>query len=223
MNIPLIGVSCPTGDSIADFVAGIDHPVDEVIVVFDGCKKAELPSNPMVGKTLSVALPGRIGHAACWNLAVKSRMKTPHWILATEGVQPSGGVLAEFASTIEKDPSPGIVHASAGDFAAGCWDLFMVSDDIIGIMGLFDETLDDWEFVGADYLMRTAHRPIKKTISLGVTYPNAPARYDEPSAIRQHDYLTKKWGNWTACSPYLHPFGNECFSVGYFPNTIRGQ
>ena len=221
MNIPSIGVSCPTGDSIADFVAGIDHPVDEVIVVFDGCKKIELPSNPMVGKTVPVALPGRIGHAACWNLIVKSRMKSPHWILAVEGVDPKGGSLSEFSSIIARDPSPGIVHASSGDFAAGCWDLFMVSDDIIGIMGLFDENLDDWEFVGADYLMRTAHRPIKKITSLGREYLNAPAHYEESTAIRQHDYLTSKWGEWKACSPHFHPFSNEDFAVGYFPNTMR--
>lgn len=221
MSIPVIGVVCSDGASIQDFVDAIDHPVEELIVVFDGCKRVDLPPNANIGSTIPVELPGSIGHAACWNLIVKSRMKKPHWILATEGVRPCGGVLGKFASTIERDPRPGIVHGSEGDFAAGCWDLFLVSEDIVCIMGLFDENLEDWEFAGADYLMRTVHRPVKKTISLGRPYKNAPARYNEPSSIRQHDYLTSKWGEWKACSPHLHPFGNEDFAVGYFPNTIR--
>jgi len=221
MNIPVVGVACPTGTAAAAFVSEVDHPVDEIIVVFDGCEKIELPSNRFVSRITPVCLPGSIGHAACWNLIIKSRMKSPYWLLAAEGTIPSGGILSEFAAAIERDSRPGIVHASAGDFAAGCWDLFLVSEDIICIMGLFDENLDDWDFAGADYLMRTAHRPVKKTISLGRPYENALAHYDEASAIRQHDYLTSKWGEWKACSPHLHPFGNEDFAVGYFPNTIQ--
>jgi hypothetical protein len=220
MNIPVVGLVSNGGDDTIRFVEAIDHPVDELIVVFDGCEGEHLPSNPMVGKTTPLRVPGKIGPAACWNLVIKARMNSPNWLLAVEGVRLSPGLIGDFSSALDRDPSPGIVHASSGDFSAGCWDLFLIGDDIVGIMGLFDENLLDWEFAGADYLMRTVHRPIKKTVSLGRDYGNAPAPYNEKLSIKNHAYLTKKWGNWSACDPMFNPFGNPDFAVGYFPFIV---
>lgn len=220
MSIPVVGTVVSDPKNFQGFVESIDHPVDMVVAVdITGSRhEAIFCSNPFVKSIKWCGLPGSANPAVAWNLIIKTSMLCRYWVLSRDDVRFGAGLLYELETLMGGESPLGMVHARAGEFGVGVWDLFAIGEDIVQILGLFDENFHNEDFAGADYFFRTSHRPIRKSFSVAAEYTGGSIRTDPVLASRDAGYLESKWSSgWRTCSPNLHPFGNGSFSVSYFP------
>lgn len=241
MSIPVIGV--PVVNSvywITRLVASVDYPVDQLIIINnngrgeidDHLNNLVKMNHPFIKQMKVVHMPANIGVAGSWNLTIKSTMNAKYWVFVNDDVAFKPGCLQEIDDIYNADPDMGMVHPEPGEFEIGTWDCFAISDRIIQLFGLFDENTYPAYCEDADYIMRLAHRPIKKVIGLHHTfyhgYEDSNNYYAEKggsntSKADKHlaeivqnanvlniEYLTRKWGaGWRTLSPTQLPFEKE--------------
>lgn len=237
-SIPVIGAPVVNNPYwISRLIMSVDYPVDEFVIINnngrgeidDELDRLTKITHKFIKKIKVCHLPANIGCAGAWNLIIKSYMLAPYWIIVNDDVAFGAGLLKEMVEIVERDPVVGMVHPNKGDFDIGSWDLFLIRENVVRIFGLFDENTYPAYCEDADYLMRFAHRPIKKVIGLEGTYlhglddrslyykSGSQTEKSEPELKEKLDianlmnieYLTDKWGvGWRNLSPQPHPFGS---------------
>lgn len=246
-KIPVIGTAVVNSSYwISRLIMSIDFPVENFVIINNNGRgeiDEELNSllnlnKKFIDKIKVCHMPANIGCSGAWNLIIKCYMNSPYWIIVNDDVAFGPGLLEEFYDTIEGDRDIGVIHANAGDFNVGSWDLFLISDHIIQNFGLFDENLYPAYCEDADYIMRFMHRPIRRVTSLNSTYYHGhskggdyysneggsqtkksdPSLDEKLTIINQvnFEYMNSKWGeHWRSCSPHLHPFNHETIPISY--------
>ena len=238
-KIPVIGAAVVNSTYwISRLLMSIDYPVENFVIINNngrGQIDEELDrltkmKHKYVDNIKVVHLPSNIGCAGAWNLIIKCYMLAPYWIIANDDVAFGPGLLKEMVDTLNSDPVIGMIHPNAGDFGIGAWDLFLIRENVVKIFGLFDENTYPAYCEDADYIMRMAHRPIRKVVSLQKTYMHGDADsskyYENGSQTQKNEqglkekldhsnelnieYLTKKWGpNWRNLNPTFDVFEGQ--------------
>jgi len=244
-SIPVIGAPVVTNPYwVHRLIMSVDYPVDEFVIINNNGRgeideeldKLKLLSHRFIKKIKVVHMPANIGCAGAWNLIIKSYMMAPYWIIVNDDVAFNSGLLKEMVEIVNNDPVVGMIHPNAGDFDLGSWDLFLMRDIIVKDFGLFDENTYPAYCEDADYLMRFAHRPIKKVVGLNHSYMHGDGDgkdyYEAGSQTRKSnkdleeklllanelniDYLTEKWGEgWRNMVPSYIPYENQNIPITY--------
>lgn len=239
--IPVIGTAIVSNPSwVTRLLMSIDYPVNEFIIINNNGRgeiDEQLNSltkitHKFVKKITVTHLPANIGCAGAWNLIIKSCIMSPYWIIVNDDVSFGPGCLNEMVNYVNDVPDLGIVHGCEGDYSKGSWELFLITECIIKMFGLFDENTYPAYCEDIDYIMRFMHRPIVKKFLTTKYYHGmgSPEDYcvegsqtqkSEPELIEklQHSknlnsqYLTEKWGPcWNTYCPSQFPFGDKDIS-----------
>jgi SAM-dependent methyltransferase len=248
-SIPLIGTAVVTSAFwVSRLIYSVDFPVDE-FVIFNNNGRGELEeelnaltkiNHKFIKKIKVCHLPSNIGCPGAWNMIIKCYMNAPYWVIVNDDVAFEFGALEKMYNYAQ-EPDVGVVHGSCGNFDLGSWELFLIKDWVIQEYGLFDENLYPAYCEDCDYIMRFAHKPVKKKFL--IEHPDdqsmykhgfGPARdYEsqggqtkrsdnelwgklEYANDRNIEYLTEKWGeHWRTCWPTEHPYDNKSIPLSY--------
>jgi GR25 family glycosyltransferase involved in LPS biosynthesis len=238
-KIPVIGA--PVVNStywIHRLIMSVDYPVENFVIINNNGRgeiDAELDrltkiKHKFIDNIKVVHMPANVGCAGAWNLIIKCYMMAPYWIITNDDVAFGPGLLKEMVDALNSDVHIGMIHPNPGDFGIGAWDLFLIRENVVRIFGLFDENTYPAYCEDADYIMRMAHRPIRKIVGLNGKYLHGNADssmyYESGSQTQKNEdglkekldfandlnieYLTKKWGpDWRKMSPNAQAFNGE--------------
>lgn len=253
-KIPVIGTPVVNSSFwVTRLLMSVDYPV-ETFVIINNNGKGELNEDlnrlvqmdhKYIDEIKVVHMPANIGCAGAWNLIIKCYMNAPYWIISNDDVAFKPGLLKNMAEHIDADPVLGMIHPNKGDFELGAWDLFLIRDIIVQEFGLFDENTYPAYCEDADYMMRLAHRPIRKLVGLEPGYLHGEGDssdyYNSGSQTKKTDptletklnfannlnieYLTSKWGEgWRLVQPSENPFGDKPINTTtYDLNFVRSK
>lgn len=253
-KIPVIGAPVVNSSFwIARLLMSVDYPVENFVIINNN-GRGELDEDldrlakidhKYIDKIKVVHMPANIGCAGAWNLIIKCYMNAPYWIITNDDVAFKPGLLQNMVDHIETDPILGMIHPNKGDFNLGAWDLFLIRDIIVQQFGLFDENTYPAYCEDADYIMRTAHRPIRKLVGLEPGYLHGPddsSEYYKSGSQTQKtepeleeklsnannlniEYLTNKWtSGWRYMQPAKNPFESMPINITtYDLNFVRSK
>lgn len=251
--IPVIGTAIVNGIHwLYRLIDSIDYPVDEFIIFNNNGRNQitkELDnisnsSHKFIKKIKICHLPSNLGCSTAWNLIIKSYINSPYWIIANHDVAFTPGFLEKMVNLAE-DSEVGIVHATAGEWHIGSWEIFLIKDFVIQKYGLFDENLYPAYEEDMDYFMRILAdgNSLKRIISVDMPFlhgngdnhihgdiknyaahgsqtknvePEIAPKINYAQHLNQFEYMDKKWTeSWRFCNPCKHPFNNENLPLSY--------
>lgn len=135
-------------DTLSDMVATIDHPVEHLIVIDNGCVVPEdFDAGWWVKRCSVIRMPANLGVAGSWNLGIKASPFSPWWLIANYDLLWPAGALQRMCQQGNRDS----VVLSA---ALPPWCAFMLGDRVVAQVGLFDEAIHPGYFEDADYERR---------------------------------------------------------------------
>lgn len=169
----IIGV--PTlrrADLLARLVASIDHPVEHLVIVDNGRQNLDhIHTPPEVERVTVTRTAGNLGVAGSWNLIIKSTPFAPWWLVVNDDAWFPPGVLAQIVEHARTDA----VCLSA---ASPPWACFTIGEDVIRMVGLFDERFHPAYFEDTDYVRRC------KALGVPIVQTDVPVHHDNSSTIK---------------------------------------
>ena len=148
-SIPVLIVPTLNGhDRLQDMLESIDYPIDQVIVVDNGGTEHQWVKPDWVDTLDVIRLPSNLGVAGSWNLGIKSSPFAEYWFIVNDDVTFAPGSLARFAYEGEW---VGAISLCA-DLSP--WCAFTLGQDVVTVVGLFDEAYYPAYFEDTDYARR---------------------------------------------------------------------
>lgn len=246
-SIPVLGTAIVNGFHwLSKQVASIDFPIDNYLVINNSGddkmssqlnKLSEL-EHPYIKNFKVINLPSNIGCGGAWNLIIKSYIMSPGWLITSNDVSFTPGLLKELASEASREDI-GMVFGKGGDYGLGSYDLFYIKDWVVNAVGLFDENLypaycEDW-----DYILRLQMTPVKTVYDLKAKYyhgdtfdyhesgkqtkrldPELSNKIDK-AWNKNREYMRNKWGDeWEQFKP--KPQAVKPFDLVFRKNKYLG-
>jgi len=217
--IPVLGIPIVNGVHwLKRLLDSVDYPVEKCIIINNNGKEElddELAAvtsgfHPFIKKFYVVTLPGNIGCSGAWNLIIKSAVMADFWIISNHDICFGSGFLQEMVSIYEKTDAE-IIFGEMGAVSGG-FDIFLLSDVIVNICGLFDENFYPAYAEDTDYSIRLIKANAKMDYVKNAKYYHGDKGYAESGSqtwreddslrvpllkanyINQHEYLREKWG-----------------------------
>jgi len=246
-SIPVIGTPIVNGfEWLKRLVDSVDFPVDKFVIINNNGrgelteqlrKLAETP-HKFISKIYLIELPSNLGVAASWNLTIKTNLTAPYWLFASHDIAFTPGLLEEIC-TEAQDPEIEMIHANAGEFGNGAYDLFLLKDKAVQKLGMFDENCYPAYCEDVDYIMRVTRwnwdnpkNNINRLAGLKNPYYHGhgistdPEYYNDGAQTKKHspelnskldqinelnfEYMYEKWGpGWRMTNPQVHLFGRH--------------
>jgi len=138
------------GDLLQSMLDSVDYPVQHLLIVDNGmqCREWFIPN--MVRNVHLLELPSNLGVAGSWNIGVKLFPHADRWMFVSDDVVFEPGGLEHLFD----DSSAGHVVLSS---AWPHWETFVVGENVVRHIGLFDEGIYPANFEDDDYLRRCAY------------------------------------------------------------------
>lgn len=145
-------------DLLYRMVASIDDRVEHLVVIDNGdCVQhgTLLKSTDRAERVSLIKMPANLGVAGSWNLGIKAAPFAPWWMVVNFDVVWPAGSLARFAASADVDA----LTLSGG---APPWCAFIIGENVVRDVGLFDEGIHPAYFEDDDMARRceAAGRPI---------------------------------------------------------------
>lgn len=138
------------GDLLQSMLDSIDYPVQHLLIIDNGMQGGEwFVPNPVRNVHL-IDMPSNLGVAGAWNLGIKLFPHADRWLFASDDVVFEPGGLER----LFEDSSAGHVVLSS---AWPHWESFIVGENVVRRIGLFDEGIYPANFEDDDYLRRCAY------------------------------------------------------------------
>jgi GT2 family glycosyltransferase len=244
-SIPVIGVPIVNGFHwLERLVDSIDYPVDELFVINNNGKgelREELDNlantkHKFIQKINVIHFPSNIGCSGAWNLIIKCYMNAPYWIITSNDIAFTPGLLQELAEK-SQNQTYGVIKGEEFQF-----DLFLIKDWVIQECGLFDENFYPAYLEDCDYYIRLLNKNIpigymeRKYLHGDQGYETSGSqtwRLDPSIADKIHSshasnfyYIAEKWGdNWRDSDwqfhPWQYPYNNENIPVTYTKYDLK--
>tara|TARA_B100002019_G_C21222942_1_gene575771 strand:+ start:112 stop:1008 length:897 start_codon:yes stop_codon:yes gene_type:complete len=176
-KIPVIGVPIVNGlHWLERLVESIDYPVENLIIINNsGDKlfktnlehkvKAWSEKENLIDEIHLLNFPSNMGVPFAWNCIIKSFLLKPYWIICNHDIAFTPGLLSEMHNEAQI-PSVGMVHPCRGNYTQGSFDLFLIKENVIQEIGLFDENFYPAYGEDVDYIMRILNSNIIRTCGL---------------------------------------------------------
>jgi hypothetical protein len=230
-QIPVIGVPIVNGVHwLRRLIDSIDYPVKDFFIINNNGKDEiteELNQlvnikNNFIEKIKVCHLPSNLGVADSWNLIIKSYMMEPYWIICSNDVSFTPGLLKEMVEK-SKNEEVGIVQPN-GHKGLGSYEFFLLKDFVVEKCGLFDENLYPAYSEDVDYILKAKKHNIKKMFLESPFFHGETQNYSETGSqtwrlnldikekvdtvhwLNKEKYLTEKWGE--NYEKYLHNDNN---------------
>lgn len=137
-------------DLLKKMLASIDHPVGLLLIV-NNHPSANFEGTHVIPDCVAeyrvLNMPANLGCAGSWNLGIKMTPFAPWWLVASDDVVFQPGALKKFAGECNPDRLTLSVEWPH-------WQFFGVGENVVELVGLFDENLFPANFEDDDYLRR---------------------------------------------------------------------
>ena len=199
--IPVLAVPVLRPDLVRRMLASVDVPVGRVLVIDNGAGVGDIPG------AWVVRLPGNLGVAAAWNLAMKATPNAPWWAIVNDDLTFAPGDLARLAEAMDV-PTPHI--ATLDGFAA-----FGMNAAALDALGWFDENFHPAYVEDCDMEHRARIARVQvTTLEAGLVHARS-STITLPEYHRQNGrtypanvaYFEAKWGG--------RPRGGEVFETPF--------
>ena len=159
-------------DLAEQLLASIDYPVGDLVIVNNSGKKSWTPTKPeKVERLWHIEVPYGLGLQGAWNLVIKSTPYAPRWLLVNDDCRFEPGAL----EVIDRSAKP---DALTFTDCAPVWSAFVLGEEVIKRVGLFDEAYYPLYFCDNDYERRADNAGIKKiNIPAKVHHHNSATKY----------------------------------------------
>lgn len=155
----------------------IDTKIDRILVIDNGDVLNHVTAKDSArGNRVDIITPGaNLGVAGSWNLGIKCNPFAPHWLIANSDITWPMDSLERFGAAARRDA----LVLSGG---APPWCAFMLGDQVVSSVGLFDEGIHPAYFEDNDYERRATHA------GFPIVYSGIPVAHDNSSTIKQKEY-----------------------------------
>jgi GT2 family glycosyltransferase len=163
-------------DLLQRMLSSIDYPIRHLFIIDNGEGPEEVLNIPdWVREVTYTPLPSNLGVAASWNLGIKSLSSYNRWFFTSNDVYFEKGALEKLSSaktdelTICEEPP----H----------FQTFVVGEEVIKKIGLFDEIYYPAYFEDTDFLRRA------KNANIPITRLEVFVNHDNSSTIKSDEKL----------------------------------
>lgn len=155
----------------------IDTKIDRILVIDNGDVLNHVTAKDSArGNRVDIITPGaNLGVAGSWNLGIKCNPFAPHWLIANSDIVWPMDSLDRFGAAARRDA----LVLSGG---APPWCAFMLGDQVVSKVGLFDEGIHPAYFEDDLYQRNCAYHGVP-VINSGI-----PVAHDNSSTIQQKEY-----------------------------------
>ena len=188
-------------DMLQRMLDSVDVPVEHLLIIDNG-PGSELTFNENFKKVTVLDMPANLGVSGSWNLGIKSFPYAERWFIASNDVVFEPGALEKLSEARRDEIT------LTGE--APHWQAFVLGDEAVNDIGLFDESLFPAYFEDNDYMRRADFVGVNirrvdiklrhdnsSTIKAGYesknakTYANNERHYQ--SKIANNDYTAGSW------------------------------
>lgn len=159
-------------DLLYRMIDSIDHDIEHLVVIDNGrCVDPKQVSWKKHIKRFSLLpMPANLGVAGSWNLGIKVTPFARSWLICNFDIKWPSGSLALFDDLQERD----MLLLSGG---SPPWCAFMLGDQVVSTVGLFDEALHPAYFEDNDYERRT------RAMQFTTMHTNIAVHHDNSSTL----------------------------------------
>lgn len=181
----------------------------EHLLIIDNGTGADLTFNKNFSKVTVLDMPANLGVAGSWNLGIKSFPYAQRWFIASNDVVFEPGSI-EALSQARRDEI-----TLSGD--APHWQAFVLGDEAVGDIGLFDESLFPAYFEDNDYTRRA------EFVGVNIRLADIKLRHDNSSTIKAgyQDKNAKTYANNERY--YQSKIASNDYSAGSWSLDIRRE
>lgn len=168
-------------DLAQELIDSIDYPIKHLVIV-DNSGKMEFEPKPsaFVENMWIIRVPYGLGLQGAWNLVIKSTPYASRWLLVNDDCKFAPGALAIIDAEAKTD-------AITFTDCFPVWSAFVLGEEVIDKVGLFDESFYPLYFCDNDYERRTDALGIpKRHIPAKVHHVNSASKYD--GNTQRNDY-----------------------------------
>jgi GT2 family glycosyltransferase len=156
-------------DLLQRMLDSVDVPVKHLLVIDNG-QGADLTFSELFERVTVLEMPANLGVSGSWNLGIKSFPYAYRWFIASNDVVFQPGALEQLSHARRDEIT------LTGD--APHWQAFVLGDEAVAEIGLFDESLFPAYFEDNDYTRRA------EFVGVNIRLVNIKVRHDNSSTIK---------------------------------------
>ena len=196
-------------DLLQRMLNSVDVPVQHLLVIDNGAGNPDLTFNENLKKVTVLSMPANLGVAGSWNLAIRSFPYAFRWFIASNDVVFEPGALQELAKARRDE----ITLTGA----APHWQAFVIGDEVVSNIGLFDESLFPAYFEDNDYARRA------EFAGINIRLLDIKHRHDNSSTIKA-GYQDKNTKTFVKNQAYFQSkIDNDDYTPGNWSLDIRRE
>ena len=134
-------------DLLQRMLSSIDYPIGHVLIIDNGNMIDQLKLPAEIKELTVLTMPANLGVASSWNLGIKCFPHDSVWFVCSDDVVFEPGALEAWAEMSGPDR---MVCSDKWPF----FQLFSLGEDVVNVVGLFDEALHPANFEDDDYEWR---------------------------------------------------------------------
>lgn len=194
-------------DLLQRMLDSIDYPVEKLLIIDNG-GELDSVSVPSCVKTHRV-LPmlSNLGVATSWNLGFKNFYRDNYYCFASADMWFEKGDLEKLSNASSNRISlhRGFPH----------WQTFVIGENVVEKIGVFDEALHPIYFEDNDYVRRA------ENAGIGISYLDLAGGHDNSSTIASDDHYSRRNSDTFMDNQayYLRKIANNDFSAGSWDIT----
>jgi GT2 family glycosyltransferase len=184
----------------------VDVPVEHLLVIDNGTG-SDLEFSDFFEKVTVLDMPANLGVSGSWNLGIKSFPYAYRWFIASNDVVFEPGALEQLSQARRDEIT------LTGD--APHWQAFVLGDEAVADIGLFDESLFPAYFEDNDYTRRA------EFVGVNIRLVDIKVRHDNSSTIKS-GYIDKNAQTFTKNeSHYRSKMDSNDYTAGSWSLEIR--
>lgn len=160
-------------DLAQELLDSIDYPIKDLVIVDNSGKQEWEPRvNSFVERVWLIRVPYGLGLQGAWNLVIKATPYAKRWLLVNDDCRFEAGALKTIDEQAEAD-------AITFTDCFPVWSAFVLGEQVVSKVGLFDESFYPLYYCDNDYERRADNLGIpKRHIPAKVHHINSATKYD---------------------------------------------
>jgi len=193
-------------DLLQRMLDSVDVLVDHLLVIDNGLG-SDLTFNENFKKVTVLQMPANLGVSGSWNLGIKSFPYAQRWFIASNDVVFEPGALEQLFKARRDEIT------LTGD--APHWQAFVLGDEAVNDIGLFDESLFPAYFEDNDYTRRA------EFAGVNIRLLDIKLRHDNSSTIKA-GYMDKNEKTYFKNESYYRSkIDNDDYTAGSWSLEVR--
>jgi GT2 family glycosyltransferase len=193
-------------DLLQRMLDSIDVSVDHLLIIDNG-SGSNLTFNKNFKKVTVLDMPANFGVSGSWNLGIKSFPYAQRWFIASNDVVFGPGALKKLSEARRDEIT------LTGD--APHWQAFVLGDEAVNGIGLFDESLFPAYFEDNDYTRRA------EFVGVNIRLVDINLRHDNSSTIKAGYQSKNEITYFRNQKHYQSKINTEDYTAGNWSLEIR--